>query len=184
MRIKQRRAELHAAIGVFARETAFAQAALPTIPIGIVLRSGHCEPDGIVSPLRAMIRPPRLGSPRRPFMTVRIPDRSSTSTPHSSWAEEVKPSLRTSDASLRKPIDAGVACRGTSADLVFDQAVSKLPSDRCAPCEHAKDVLPMGREGGTRWMLPRAIVSYDSRGVIVSVLCADCMKALELDGCN
>ena len=30
------------------------------------------------------------------------------------------------------------------------------------------------------WVLPFALVTYDRRGVVCSVLCAECMKGLDL----
>ena len=78
------------------------------------------------------------------------------------------------------PISAGVAWHDATVQVVCDHAVSTLPHDGVHPCAHAKNT-NSSRDGRVMtWVLPFALVTYDRRGVVCSVLCAECMKGLDL----
>jgi len=75
---------------------------------------------------------------------------------------------------------SGVASSGCTADVVENLPVTMFPGDTIRPCEHARDVSPLAFGGGQYWVLPSALAVYDSRGMIISKVCAECLRTFLL----
>jgi hypothetical protein len=80
------------------------------------------------------------------------------------------------------PLLHGVAWAGTTVKVEFDFVVASLQGE-IEPCRHATE--RRAAEGGLEmWHIPRAVVSYRSASIIVSVVCLDCTIDAEADSAD
>jgi len=77
-------------------------------------------------------------------------------------------------------LNHGVAWPDTTAKVEFDFVVAGLPTE-IAPCKHVFE-RRTAEDGLEVWRVPRALVTYRSASIIVSVVCLECAFEAETDG--
>jgi len=77
------------------------------------------------------------------------------------------------------PLTQGVAWPDTTAKIEFDFVVAGLPRES-VPCRHATE--RSTAQGGLElWHIPKALVTYRSASIIVSVVCLECARDAEAE---